>query len=318
MLTGWRSEATVVLYLRLESALAQTTEDEDCRHTLRDRLQELQADINPVWVALVDRPAIENCDYRDAARCPKRWPALTVLDDGLVRYCSTCREGVYYASSLEQARPRARQGDRIAVASWVKRSAGDLEVSLSMLRRINRTVREYMFLPVDGGALAEPMRGHFAALTPPFVRLGFHAIGDFQMKPEPVAVHNRFFLSACGRTLATICCVLQTGVASLISVLEDGTCIHTSGTNNPHPERTFTPADRLSLIYLPGGRPRNMLRRHEEAIRTAAGAEAIRFHRDQFRAMMVYDQRLFNRWRFRHGTLDREPPAPDFSTLRRP
>jgi hypothetical protein len=30
---------------------------------------------------------------------------------------------------------------------------------------------------------------------------------------------------------------------------------------------------------------------------------------------MVYDQRLFNRWSYRHGNPDREPPAPDFRTL---
>jgi hypothetical protein len=34
----------------------------------------------------------------------------------------------------------------------------------------------------------------------------------------------------------------------------------------------------------------------------------------QFRAVMVYDQRLFNRRRYRHGGLDRAP-APDFGTL---
>jgi hypothetical protein len=41
----------------------------------------------------------------------------------------------------------------------------------------------------------------------------------------------------------------------------------------------------------------------------------MQFHRDQFRAIMVYGQCLFNRWRHRYGGLDHEPPAPDFSTL---
>jgi hypothetical protein len=189
---------------------------------------------------------------------------------------------------------------------------------LGTLRRVNRVVREYEFIPVDGSSLGEPMRGHFEALTPPLVELGFQQIGDFQMKLEPVVVHDRVLLSADGRTLATVCCVLDAGVISFMSVLDDGTCVHTSGTRNPHPERSFEPADRLSLTYLPGAHPSYLHREHEEALRTAAartGAGVMQFRGDQFRAVMVYDQRLFNRWRYRHDGLDREPPAPDFSTL---
>jgi hypothetical protein len=186
------------------------------------------------------------------------------------------------------------------------------------LREVNRTVREYEFLPVDGSSLGEPLRGHLDTLTPPLLELGFRPLGDFRMKPEPVVVHNRILLSADGRTLGSVGCVLQAGTVSLISVLADGTCVHTSGVRNPHPERTFEPADRLSLTYLPGRHPMNLHREHQEAVRAAAaraGAGVMEFRPDQFRAVMVYDQRLFNRWRYRHGGLDREPPAPDFRTL---
>jgi hypothetical protein len=189
---------------------------------------------------------------------------------------------------------------------------------LGTLRGINRSVREYEFLPVDGSSLGEPMRGHLEALTPPLVELGFQPVGDFRMKPEPVVVHDRILLSADGRTLATICCVLEAGAVSLMSVLDDGTCVHTSGSGNPHPERTFEPEDRLALTYRPGTHPSNLYREHQEAVRAAAaaaGAGVLPIRRDQFRAVMVYDQRLFNRWRYRHGGLDRDPPAPDFRTL---
>jgi hypothetical protein len=186
------------------------------------------------------------------------------------------------------------------------------------LREINRTVREYEFLPVDGPSLGEPVRGHFEALTPPLLELGFRPLGDFRMKPEPVVVYNRILLSADGRTLGTVGCVLQAGSVGLISVLEDGTCLHTNTCRNPHPERTFEPGDRLLITYLPDAHPINLHREHQEAVRAAAartGAGVMQFRPDQFRAVMVYDQRLFNRWRHRHGGLDREPPAPDFTTL---
>jgi hypothetical protein len=186
------------------------------------------------------------------------------------------------------------------------------------LRRIQRTVREYEFLPVDGASLGEPMRGHLEALTPPLLELGFQPVGDFRMKPEPVVVHSRILQSADGRTLAIVCSILQAGVVSFMSVLEDGTCVHTSGTRNPHPERTFEPGDRLALTYLPERHPTNLHREHQEAVRGVAariGVRVLQFRPHQFRAVMVYDQRLFNRWRYRHGGLDRVPPAPDFGTL---
>jgi len=59
-------------------------------------------------------------------------------------------------------------------------------------------------------------------------------------------------------------------------------------------------------------------RRHRDTLGELAarnGTGLLRFSREQFRAVVVYDQRLFNRWRYRHGGFDREPPTPDFQTL---
>jgi len=189
---------------------------------------------------------------------------------------------------------------------------------LNSLHRVNRTVREYEFIPVDCSSLGEPMHRFLEALTPPLVEMGFQLIGDFRMKPEPVVVHDRILLSADGRTLATVCYLLEAGAISFMSVLDDGTCVHTSGARNPHPERTFEPSDRLMLTYSPDTHPLNLYREHQETVRTLAartGAQAMQFQRPQFRAVMVYDQRIFYRWRHRHGGLDCAPPAPDFNTL---
>ena len=162
------------------------------------------------------------------------------------------------------------------------------------------------------------VRGQLEALTPPLLELDFRPVGDFRMKPQRVLVHYRIFLSADGLTLATMYCVLEAGVVGFMSDLDDGTCVHRSGTRNPHPQRTVEPADRLALTYLPGTHPTNLHREHLEAVREAverSGAQALQFRPYQFRAVMIYDQRLFNRWRYRHSEFDREPPAPDFRTL---
>jgi hypothetical protein len=105
---------------------------------------------------------------------------------------------------------------------------------------------------------------------------------------------------------------------SFISVLENGTCIHTSSVRNPRPERACEPADQLRISYMPGVSVEELYHHHRHALRegcTSAASRVLRFGEDQFREVMVYDQSIFNRWRYRHGGLDHEPPAPDLRTL---
>src|SRR5205814_376236 len=112
------------------------------------------------------------------------------------------------------------------------------------LRYCLKTVREYEFAKVNSLYLAEPIRRLFERHTPELFQLGFNLLGDFRMKSKPVEVHDRIFLSADGETLATICAVLERGSTSLISLLSNGICVHTSGAKNPKPERTVEPQDQ--------------------------------------------------------------------------
>ena len=239
--------------------------------------------------------------------------------DNVRRYLTRVRLALVLMAPLLVPLLAFRLRGCLGVLFQSRRQLAELRRYSRTLRQVNRTVREYEFLPVDGSSLEEPVRGHLETLTPPLLELGFRPLGEFRMKPEPVVVHNRILLSGDGRTLASICCLLGRGAVSLISVLDDGTDVHTTTSSNPHPDRTFEPGDRLSITYLPDAHPINLHREHQEAVRAAgaarAGARVMEFRPDQFREVMVYDQRLFNRWRYRHGGLDREPPAPDFSTL---
>jgi hypothetical protein len=187
------------------------------------------------------------------------------------------------------------------------------------LRRVSRTYRNYEFIPMDISCLGESVRDRFETYTPPLVQLGFKHLGDFRMKPEPVVVHDRFFLSTDGETVADICAVLDGGGLSLISVLQDGTVVHTTSVNNPHPERRLEPADRLWISYLPEASVSYLHFHHVNAVRdlcAGTGSKAMRFRDDQLRAVLVYDQRIFCRWRYRYDGLDEEPPAPDIRSLR--
>ncbi len=189
---------------------------------------------------------------------------------------------------------------------------------LRQLRKCLNTVREYEFTKVNSLQLAEPIRRRFERFTPGFFQLGFDLLGDYRMKPEPVEVHDRIFLSSDGETLGTICAVLKGGGESMITILDDGTCVHTTSSKNPKPERTVQPCDQLFLTYLPNVSIEQQFQQHQAAVRQQCathGTRVIQMHAEQFREVLVYDQRIFNRWRHRLGDFDRAPPLPDLRTL---
>jgi hypothetical protein len=186
------------------------------------------------------------------------------------------------------------------------------------LRQVLNTVREYEFVPVNVESLAETTRRQFERHTPAMLELGFVLQGDFRMKPQPVEVHNRFFLSPNGDILGSISALLDKGGVSFISVLADGVCINTTSSKNPRPDRPLEETDQLLLTYGGNDNAIELYCLHRailNAVVQGRDAEALRFSGDQLRDLMVYDQRLFNRWRFRHGDFKTEPPAPEFATL---
>jgi hypothetical protein len=131
------------------------------------------------------------------------------------------------------------------------------------LRQVLRTVREYEFIPVNVERLAEATRQQFERHTPVMLELGFVPLGDFRMKPQPVEVHTRYFLSPEGDIVGDITAVLEKGGLSFISVLADGVCIHTSSSKNPRPDRTLEETDQLLLIYADNNNPIELHRLHQ-------------------------------------------------------
>src|SRR5262249_27673842 len=117
------------------------------------------------------------------------------------------------------------------------------------LRQVLATVREYEFIPVNVESLTDATQQQFERHTPAMLELCFVPLGDFRMKPQPVEVHNRFFLSPEGDILGDISAVLEKGGVSFISVLADGTCINTTSSKNPRPDRTLEETDQLLLTY---------------------------------------------------------------------
>jgi uncharacterized protein (TIGR02996 family) len=114
-------------FLRLMARHGELVNTDREWYVAEDRLQELRATLDPNWVAVFDRPKIENCDTAFKVRCPKRWENLKVLDEPAVRYCSFCEKNVYYCHTLEDAKGHARREHCVAVRLGVLRYPGDLK-----------------------------------------------------------------------------------------------------------------------------------------------------------------------------------------------
>jgi uncharacterized protein (TIGR02996 family) len=107
--------------------------------TEQQRLQQLAANLDTDWLAVVSRLAIENCgEKRTKARrtelqlrfsvlCDKGWEDLLVTADQAVRFCDACRQNVHYCDTIQEAREHAWAGHCIAIDLGVIRREGDLE-----------------------------------------------------------------------------------------------------------------------------------------------------------------------------------------------
>lgn len=133
-LTGWLAYADWLderddpraEFIRLEVRRGELPADAPERPENEQQLRDLRKTLDPDWVAVFDRPPIENCDEAFKFQCPKQWVALTGTDDPKVRRCEGCRKLVYYCATIDEAHEHAQLGRCVAVSLAVLRSPGDL------------------------------------------------------------------------------------------------------------------------------------------------------------------------------------------------
>jgi uncharacterized protein (TIGR02996 family) len=116
-------------FLRLEVELAGLLNPPAGAQALVE-LRGLAGEIDPKWIALIDRPRIENCDTERPHfrfQCPKTWEQLEPTDNEAVRFCETCQQKVYFCSSVQEAAEHARRGGCVAITTLAVRREGDLE-----------------------------------------------------------------------------------------------------------------------------------------------------------------------------------------------
>lgn len=133
-----RGDTAKAEFLRLET---ETGQRKQRRKQVAKRLQELAADLNTKWLAVVSKLQIENCPVggtrvefpwqegreKPTYLCPKRWEQLQPTRENGVRFCENCQENVYYCDTIQVGRDHVEQGHCVVVDLGVIRKARDLE-----------------------------------------------------------------------------------------------------------------------------------------------------------------------------------------------
>jgi uncharacterized protein (TIGR02996 family) len=115
-------------FLRAEAELAALPKKNKRRVALRARLREMAREIDPDWLAAIDRAPVENCGHDQFEfECPKRWEELKPTGEGTVRFCEDCKKNVYYCGTVGEARLHTAEGHCVAVDSRQERTRQDVE-----------------------------------------------------------------------------------------------------------------------------------------------------------------------------------------------
>lgn len=117
-------------YLRAECELAALAPSDPRRDLMLAVLREAGQGVDPNWLATVSRVPVENCGVEFRFRCPKQWEQLQPTAEEDVRYCTQCRQQVFFCSSIDVAQTHAALGECVAVDPRLARKPRDLESSV--------------------------------------------------------------------------------------------------------------------------------------------------------------------------------------------
>jgi uncharacterized protein (TIGR02996 family) len=133
---GDPASAAKAAYLRVECDISRLAPGDPRQVLLKARRRDLAAKLDATWLALVGKPAIENCGQGPRVEgrglhfrfvCPKQWEQLQPTADNRVRFCEACQRGVHYCASMHEARNHVLAGDCVAVDPRLWRYEGDLQ-----------------------------------------------------------------------------------------------------------------------------------------------------------------------------------------------
>jgi uncharacterized protein (TIGR02996 family) len=113
-------------FLRVQDEVREGSRPSAELAVLVSRLRARAAEVDVAWRLRVADPGVERCVARSSFPCSKTWSALQATERDRVRHCTHCKQDVYYALNVGEARAHAQQGRSVALDITSARWPGDL------------------------------------------------------------------------------------------------------------------------------------------------------------------------------------------------
>lgn len=114
-------------FLRVQDQLGEGSRRSAELAVLESRLRALAAEADVAWRLRVADPGVERCGIRRLSSCGMTWAALQATERDGVRHCTRCKQDVYYALNVGEARAHARRGHSVALDITSARWRSDLD-----------------------------------------------------------------------------------------------------------------------------------------------------------------------------------------------
>jgi uncharacterized protein (TIGR02996 family) len=99
-------------FIRLELRMSDERKN---RFAVLWNLRLIAARLDPLWLTVVSRSALNGCREQHQLDCPSRWDRLTPTDDPRVRRCESCCRSARYCDTLTEALNHAARGTPFAL-----------------------------------------------------------------------------------------------------------------------------------------------------------------------------------------------------------
>jgi hypothetical protein len=184
-------------------------------------------------------------------------------------------------------------------------------------RKFARTHRELTFQHKHVANMPRAAQDHIERHEPALQELGFTPEGTYLLKPHPLPIYGKCFISQEGESVVDVSLVGDDSAYSFTSILENGhvlesACANTiTATDQINESGRFT-ADMVERNSHEDCVPK-LYQRHRESLSKLEqrfGCATLHFSADQVKAVLSYANLVFGEVRFAVGELDAPPRPP--------
>jgi hypothetical protein len=177
--------------------------------------------------------------------------------------------------------------------------------------KLKRSHRDNVYERMHPVNLPKIARRYFEEHAPDLLDLGFHEIGRYQLKPQPIPSYGFCFQSLDGRAVGVLGNMFTQTYACFTTLFANGMVLETTTVEpSPRLERVNT-SSSYRVAFSPGTTIAEAFLRHEDKVATIEAefdTRTLAFEPDQFRDVLTYEGRVFSQFLYEQGERDAPPP----------